>query len=58
LRKIKVPGCSVCKEPYDWSSGIKSPYNDGYILCPLCKHDEDHKQGYIDILVEVIPISP
>jgi hypothetical protein len=51
--KIKVPGCSVCGKPYDWSAGIKYDESKDYVYIPSCKCDEKHTQGYTDILIEI-----
>jgi len=54
--KVKVPGCSICKKPYDWKEqyltvGHKS--TAGLKMFPTCKNDKKHKHGYFDILIEV-----
>jgi len=53
IMKIKIPGCSVCKRPYDWKEGIRYDDTKCYIFVPLCKDDEKHTQGYNDDLLEI-----
>lgn len=52
---MKVLGCSKCKLPYDYSSGIHYDDSKAYAHIPLCRNDEEHTEGYTDELVEIIP---